>query len=83
MNNISGHKGILNTISLNQNNVLFAGSNNGQLRFYDWKSGYCFDEKQTPLQPGSIDADASILASTFDNTGTRLITCEGDKTIKV
>ena len=32
---------------------------------------------------GSLDSEAGIFASTFDLTGTRLITCEADKSIKV
>jgi pleiotropic regulator 1 len=35
------------------------------------------------VQPGSLDAEAGIFASTFDQTGSRLITCEADKTIKI
>ena len=35
------------------------------------------------VQPGSLDSEAGIFASTFDLTGTRLITCEADKTIKI
>jgi pleiotropic regulator 1 len=35
------------------------------------------------VQPGSLDSEAGIYAMTFDQTGTRLITCEADKTIKV
>jgi len=34
-------------------------------------------------QPGSLDAEAGLLCSTFDKTGLRLITGEADKTIKV
>jgi pre-mRNA-splicing factor prp46 len=30
-----------------------------------------------------LDSEAGIFASTFDLTGTRLITCEADKSIKV
>ena len=38
---------------------------------------------RTINQPGSLDGEAAIFASTFDHSGSRLITCEGDKTIKV
>ena len=33
-------------------------------------------------QPGSLEAEAGIFCSTFDMTGTRLITGGADKTIK-
>lgn len=32
---------------------------------------------------GSLDSEAGIYASCFDITGTRLVTCEADKTIKM
>ena len=35
------------------------------------------------IQPGSLDAEAGIYASVFDLTGSRLITCEADKSIKI
>ncbi len=35
------------------------------------------------MQPGSLDCEAAVYAMTFDQTGSRLITCEADKTIKV
>lgn len=38
--------------------------------------------RQVP-QPGSLDAEAGIFCSTFDQTGSRLITGGADKTIKV
>lgn len=34
-------------------------------------------------QPGSLEAEAGVFCSTFDQTGTRLITGSADKTIKV
>ena len=34
-------------------------------------------------QPGSLEAEAGVFCSTFDQTGTRLITGGADKTIKV
>jgi hypothetical protein len=35
------------------------------------------------VQPGSLDAEAGIFTSTFDMSGSRLITGEADKTIKI
>ncbi len=51
--------------------------------FWDWKSGYNFQRTQASVQPGSIDSEAGIFASTFDKSGSRLMTCEADKTIKI
>lgn len=53
------------------------------MRFWDWKSGYCFQESTSKIQPGSLDSEAGIFAMTFDHSSSRLITCETDKTIKV
>ena len=35
------------------------------------------------MQPGSLDAEAGVFACAFDQTGSRLVTCEADKTIKM
>ncbi len=51
--------------------------------FWDEKSGYNFQTQETVAQPGSLDSENAIYASTFDQTGARLLTVEGDKTVKV
>ena len=56
---------------------------NGTMHFWDWKSGYNFQRLQSAVQPGSIDSESGIFASTFDKSSCRLITCEADKTIKI
>lgn len=33
------------------------------------------------VQPGSLESEAGVYASAFDVTGSRLITCNADKTI--
>ena len=38
---------------------------------------------KAPVQPGSMDSEAGVFAMAFDNSGTRLITAEADKTIKL
>ena len=53
------------------------------MAFWDWKSAYKFQSLDTTVQPGSLESEAGIFASTFDRTGLRLITCEADKTIKI
>jgi WD40 repeat protein len=61
----------------------YVAGDNGSLHFWDWRSGYNFQRIHTAVQPGSIDSEAGIFASTFDKSGCRLITCEADKTIKI
>lgn len=63
--------------------VYFVVGDNGTMYFWDWKSGYNFQRLQAAAQPGSIDSEAGIFASTFDKSESRLITCETDKTIKI
>lgn len=53
------------------------------MHFWDWRSGFCFQKEQTKAQPGSIDSEAGIFAMCFDKSGSRLITAEADKTIKM
>ncbi|EFQ28684.1 WD domain-containing protein [Colletotrichum graminicola] len=83
MQNFDGHNSIINTLSVNQENVLFSGGDNGSMSFWDWKTGYRFQALDTTAQPGSLDAEAGIMSSTFDRSGLRLICGEADKTIKI
>lgn len=83
MQNFEGHNAIINTLSVNEDNVMFSGGDNGSICFWDWKTGYRFQTLDTTAQPGSLDAEAGIMSSTFDRTGLRLICGEADKTIKI
>jgi len=74
---------IINTMSINEDGVLFAGGDNGTMAMCDYRTGYCFQEMTTQVQSGSLDSEAGIFASEFDLTGSRLITGEADKTIKI
>jgi len=44
---------------------------------------YNFQRLQAPVQPGSMDSEAGVFSVTFDMSGTRMITTEADKTIKL
>ena len=70
-------------IYIAERSLWLAAGDNGSMHFWDWRSGYNFQRVQAAVQPGSIDSEAGIFASTFDKTGCRLITCEADKTIKI
>ncbi|CAI2167761.1 14918_t:CDS:2 [Funneliformis geosporum] len=83
MQNFEGHRAIINAMAVNADNVLFSGADNGSMAFWDWRSAYKFQSLDTTVQPGSLESEAGIFASTFDRTGLRLITCEADKTIKI
>ncbi|GEM08859.1 pre-mRNA-splicing factor PRP46 [Rhodotorula toruloides] len=83
VHNFSGHDAIINSISVNPDGVFFSGGDNGSMTWWDWKTGLPFQADQDKPQPGSLDAEAGIFCSTFDQTGTRLITGGADKTIKI
>lgn len=83
MQNFSGHNSVVNTLSVNEDDVLFSGGDNGSVGFWDWKTGARFQYEDSVAQPGSLDAEAGIMSSMFDKTGLRLVTGEADKTIKV
>lgn len=77
------HETIVNTLSVNADGVLFSGGDNGSMKFFDYTSGIPFQTADDLPQPGSLDAEAGIMSSTFDRTGTRLLTGCCDKSIKI
>lgn len=74
---------IIHAMAVNEKGVLATGGDNGSLWFWDWKSGHNFQQAQTVVQPGSLDSEAGIYALAYNQTGSKLITCEADKTIKM
>lgn len=83
MHNFAGHDSIVNTLSINADNVMVSGGDDGTLVFWDWSSGQPFQRIQSIAQPGSLESEAGVYCSTFDRTGLRLLTGEADKSIKV
>ncbi|EMD35726.1 hypothetical protein CERSUDRAFT_115684 [Gelatoporia subvermispora B] len=81
--NFSGHNAIINTLSVNSEGVFFSGGDNGTLTLWDYDTGTAFQNMDDIPQPGSLEAEAGVFCSTFDMTGTRLITGGADKTIKI
>lgn len=61
----------------------FIAGDNGTLTLWDYGTGVPFQNMEDIPQPGSLEAEAGVFCSTFDLTGTRLITGGADKTIKV
>lgn len=81
--NLSGHRAIVNALAVNEDDVMFSGADDGSMKFWDWKSGYNYHTTTTTAQSGSLDSEAGIFCSAFDRSGTRLITGEADKSIKI
>lgn len=74
---------VVNSMAINPDNVLVSAADNGYLHFYDWKTGYNFQRFKAPPQPGSLESESGIYAVGFDRSGSRLVTCEADKSIKM
>ncbi|XP_055625872.1 pleiotropic regulator 1 [Toxorhynchites rutilus septentrionalis] len=81
--NLNGHNAIVNCMAVNPEGVLVSGGDNGTMFFWDWRTGYNFQRFQAAVQPGSMDSEAGIFSMTYDMSGSRLITTEADKTIKI
>lgn len=62
---------------------VYSVGDNGTLTLWDYDTGTAFQNMDDIPQPGSLEAEAGVFCSTFDMTGTRLITGGADKTIKV
>lgn len=78
----SQQENIINTLAIEPNsNRLFAGYDNGNMEFYDYVNGTVLQSTQSKPAPGTDNS--TIYASAFDMLGLRLITCEGDKCVKI
>jgi len=83
LQNFTGHNAIINSVAVNAEGVVVSCGDDGSMYMWDWGSGYNFQKIQTIAQPGSLDSEAGIYCSLFDKSGSRLITGEADKTIKI
>lgn len=73
---------IINTLAINSDaNTLFTGYDDGRIHIYDYVSGDLLQSTKTQPVAGSVESP--IYASSYDMLGLRLITCEGDKSIKI
>lgn len=82
LNEFGESSGIINTLAINPaNNQLFAGFDDGKMEFYDYVSGSLLQKRETVPQGGA--AGSALYALAFDMLGLRLITCEGDKSVKI
>jgi pleiotropic regulator 1 len=80
---MTGHKAVVNALAVNDDGVLVSGGDDGSLHFWDYKTGYGFQQTRSVVQPGSLEAENGVMACCFDATGSRLITGETDKTVKI
>eukprot|EP00596_Hydrurales_sp_CCMP1899_P003853 CAMPEP_0119045608 /NCGR_PEP_ID=MMETSP1177-20130426/41229_1 /TAXON_ID=2985 /ORGANISM="Ochromonas sp, Strain CCMP1899" /LENGTH=455 /DNA_ID=CAMNT_0007017663 /DNA_START=119 /DNA_END=1483 /DNA_ORIENTATION=- len=83
LQNISGHNSVVNCAAVNEEGIVASCGDDGTINFWDYGTGYRFQNTKTIPQPGSLDAEAGIFAAEFDLSGSRLLTAEADKTIKI
>jgi len=85
--NITGHNAIVNACCIKEqqkgSSTLIGGTENGYLHFWDWKSGHKYQSLECIPQPGSLSAENGIFDCKLDQSGSRLITAECDKTVKI
>lgn len=77
------HPSIVNALAINESDVMVSVADDGTIQWWDWGSGQCFQKTRTIPHPGSLDSECGIFDVGFDMTGTRMITCEADKTVKL
>ena len=58
VHNFSGHEAIINTLSVNEEGVMFSGADNGTITMWDYATGLPFQHLKDVPQPGSMDAEA-------------------------
>lgn len=74
---------LVNAVAVNEDGVLVSGGDDGVLSFWDYSAAHRFDSKRSQVQPGSLDCEAGIYALAFDKSGSRLVTGEADKTVRM
>ena len=60
-------------MAINQDGVLVTGGDDGTMKYWDWSSGYNYQDTISHPQPGSIAAENGIFSLTFDRSGCRLL----------
>ena len=74
---------MINSIVCNEDDVAVSGGDDGSLYFWDFTSSHCFQKYQNEAQSGSLASENGIMQMSFDRSGSRLLTCNVDKTIKM
>lgn len=74
---------LVNALAVNEDGVAVSGGDDGVLSFWDYSAAHRFDAQRSQVQPGSLDCEAGIYAVGFDRSGSRLVTGEADKTVRM
>lgn len=70
---------VLRCCSLSPTGILMTGDDLGIARFYEWSTGKSLCKSHSR----ALSKEKGILAASFDRTGTRLVTGEEDKSVKL
>ena len=80
----ASNQSLWTTLAVNSTGCLFAGAEDGQMLFTDYDSGALVQRRKTKPLPGTPDGASGILCAAFDpQSGTRLVTGETDKSVKI
>lgn len=52
LKNFSGHNSVVNCLAVNEEGVTVSCGDNGTMCFWDYDTGYCFQQTQTIAQSG-------------------------------
>lgn len=74
---------LINALAVNEDGILVSGADDGVLSFWDYASAHCYDELKSDVQPGSLECESGVYALSFDKSGSRLVSGETDKTIRM
>ncbi|XP_026677688.1 pleiotropic regulator 1 [Diaphorina citri] len=75
---LTGHVGSVRGLTVSPRHpYLFSCGDDRTVKCWD------LEYNKAPVQPGSMDSESGIFSMTFDNSGSRLITTEADKTVKL
>jgi hypothetical protein len=78
VHNFTGHEAIINTLSVNEDGVMFSGADNGTLTMWDYATGLPFQHLKDIPQPGSLDAEAVSVRLDFADAGCVLLDVRQD-----
>ncbi|XP_039941535.1 pleiotropic regulator 1-like [Hirundo rustica] len=80
---ITGHNAAMNTLAVSSNDVLVSGASDGSMHAWDWTTGSHFQKIKSGERTDYLDRASGIFACVFDQSGSRLLTAEADKTIHI
>ena len=63
----------MNDFSINHDNVMATAGDDGSINFWDYKSGFRYQQLMSKVQPGSLSSENGIFACLFDKCGDTML----------